>query len=74
MGGDSYVHDDFRHSKLQGLGIETWVSDCVASVRLSACCPRTSCASALVSPGPFQTHCGATWLDDLSLKPNVQEK
>ena len=70
MGGDTYVHYDFRHRKL----VETLVAECVAGAGLLALCPRTICASALVSHGPCQTRCGETWLNDLSLKPKMQEQ
>ena len=41
MGGDNYVHDDFRHSKLRRLSVQTWVSDCVTRAGLSALFPHT---------------------------------
>ena len=28
VGGDNFVHDDFRHSKLRRLSVEMWASDC----------------------------------------------
>ena len=75
MGGDNYVHDYFRHSTLPRLSVETWVSDCEANViRAFSTLPPYNLHKRTCFPGPCHTHCGETWLKELSLKPKMQEK